>query len=319
MSIGCWTQVAPQYSTETIMTMISYNGDLYAGTYPNGNLLKWDGVSTWLQMAPRQPGDSDVFDHIYKIVEFNGNLYAGMGSSAQLIQWNGVSAWTVLSSHVHGGSYINDLVILNGVIYAATNCDPNETLNLGELWQWGGSSFTVVAPQLLSQTAINNLVVYNNEIYGSTSPTGYLFKWNGIDAWTEVAIGPGAAVGRLIVYNNKIYGSYSGSPGKLLEWDGVGAWKVVSQVLPTGNFSYDIIEFNNDIYLGTGGSSGGGGGYLYKWDGSSHLLKVASPLNSQKYVYCLAVHNGLLYGGTGLGGCLFKYVPGTNEWIGMDF
>ena len=177
-----------------------------------------------------------------------------------------------------------------------------------------GTQWIEKAPRLNTQDWICSMLIFNDELYGSTSAGGRLFKWNGSDAWIQVA---GELewydddISGIVELGGKIYGATSDSGalgGRLLEWNGVDAWTLAAPKLNTSAKSISsLCVFNGKIY---GGASDGG--YLLEWNEVDAWALKASTLNSQYHIYSLCVFNNKLYGGTS-GGRLFRWND-INTW-----
>jgi hypothetical protein len=177
---------------------------------------------------------------------------------------------------------------------------------------------------LNSQTGIMDVIILGAELYGCTSRVGAgnrggkLFKWNGVNAWTEVAdtyfdvaFGCVDCMLRMVVLSGEIYAASGSSAsedgGRLFKWNGINAWVFVADKI--GNDTCSLIVFNNKIYTGTNALNG----RLLEWNGVNAWVQVAPMLNGQKYIYSMVEYHGELYGGTRNGGRLFKW-NGINAW-----
>jgi len=284
-----WTQVAPQLGGETnIYSLLSYNGDLYGGTSPNGNLYQWNGVNLWVQVAPQLGAETEI----WSLVEYNGLLYGGTGSLGNLYEWNG-AAWVQRAPQFAAETDIYSLAVYNGKLYGATG--PN-----ARLLEWDDvNTWVAVAPQAGVANSIRALVVYDGSLYGGAD-TGELYRWNDADAWVQVAADPAAiSLIDLVVYNDKIYGSCI-NQGDLFEWNGVDAWVQVAPPLGGENV-YSLTVYNGNLYGGTRNL-----GRLYVWNGIDAWVQVAPQLAAEIEIWSLAEHNGLLYGGTANLGNLYE-------------
>lgn len=134
------TIAAPKINNTTGLSLVVYNGNLYAGTSPNGELLQWDGVSAWVRVAPQLGAETGVGT----LVVHNGHLYGTTSPNNLLYMWDVVSAWVqVLPQYLTQS--IEALVSFNGDLYGAT---------------WGPAAdlllkYSLVTPTLLSFPAGN--------------------------------------------------------------------------------------------------------------------------------------------------------------------
>jgi len=76
---------------------------------------------------------------------------------------------------------------------------------------------------------------------------------------------------------------------------------------------YELIEYDGDIYGGTGNS-----GYLFSYTpGDSGWTQVAQQLSPAYHITSLLEYNGVIYGGTS-GGYLYSYTPGVSSgWTNL--
>ena len=78
-------QRAPKLNSETyIRSLAVFNGKLYGGTSPNGNLFEWNGSNAWVQVAPKLNSET----YIWSLAEFNGKLYGGTYPNGNLFEWS---------------------------------------------------------------------------------------------------------------------------------------------------------------------------------------------------------------------------------------
>lgn len=189
-----------------------------------------------------------------------------------------------------------------------------------------GTQWVLKADRLNTQDWIWSMVEYDGDIYGGTGRGGRLFKWNGSDAWTQVApelLAQDDDIRAMVVYNDKIYGATGrygnyAYEGRLLEWNGVDAWTCVADhwdgssgksILSLCVFNNSVDPFPKDrIYAGVSD-----GGVLLEWNDVDAWVLKTSGLNSQYHIAGLCVFNNKLYGGTRGGGRLFEW-NGTDAW-----
>lgn len=292
-----WTQRAAQQPGEArIQAMVVRNGQLYGATGipDHGLLLKWNNTNAWIQVAPQLVPDS-----IASLTLFSDEIYGGTYPNAKLYLWNGVDAWSLQAAAIDVDTYISALCEHNSSLYGATA----GVVSAGRLYVFTGGAWALKAAQL-GVEEIFSLCVFGSNLYAGTSPNGKLYKWNGVDAWTQVApqLGAETAINCLAVFNSKLYGGTTPN-GKLYEWNGVDAW--VSKITSTEDRVLSLLEHRNELYGGTGSS----GGTLVKWNGVDAWTTLAATLNGQTDIYWLAEHKNKIYGGTAATSRLFEYVP----------
>jgi hypothetical protein len=92
--IDDWTQIAPQYESEsTIYSLALYNNKIYGGTYPGGHLLEWNGTDAWVEVVPKQGNET----RILSLVVYHGKLYGGTYPNGNLVEWAGSGGWKPVS------------------------------------------------------------------------------------------------------------------------------------------------------------------------------------------------------------------------------
>ena len=289
-----WIEKAPRLNTQDwIWSMLIFNNELYGSTGLNGNLFKWNGTDTWIQMAPQLTSEDK---HIKNLVTLNDKIYGAGGRygesvyQGRLIEWNGTDAWTCVAPNYGDaqGKQALSLCVFNSKIYAGVS-------DGGWLVEWNGvDSWTQKAPGLNSQYHIAALCVFNNKLYGGTRGGGRLFKWNGTDAWIQVApqYDTTTNILSLCVFNNKLYGG-DGGHGRLLEWNGTDAWVEKAPLEGSASIIDSLCVFNNELF-------GGGYGYLLKWNGVDAWSQVADRYDTtQDFICSMIVFNDQLYGSTG--------------------
>jgi hypothetical protein len=255
-----WIEVAPELESYYTYRIISYNGTIYGGTITNsgdtygGCLLEWNGVDSWSLVAPQY---NFIQEYISGLEIHNGELWAGVTAvnygTCELNKWNGSNAWTVMA-HTSGTSQVWGIKSFNGKIYGEGR--------YGQLLEYDNvNAWVVVASQLNSQTVIRGLEDFNNELYVGTYPNGRLFKWNGSDAWIQVAAsyyGGTHYVNQLKVFNAELLGATRGTGmGTLLKFTG-SAWTELCDTLGTETAPVGLEELQGELYCGMDG------GHLYK-------------------------------------------------------
>ena len=185
------------------------------------------------------------------------------------------------------GTYSVTLIVTNAA--GSDTMIKNNYINI-VTQQWRG-----VGDGLGCGGGVQHLIVYNDELYAGNS-------FSGIAVWKDTAWltleagvldtlcgggGNGSSVYSLGVYNNELYMSRDrdDSAGNFLgsyieKWNGTD-WSVIA----TDIRSWDMIVFNNELYLAEDNG-------LKKWDGL-----IWTTVASCDYIVALAVYNNDLYVG----------------------
>ena len=298
-----WLEVAGQLNSQiTILSMVEFNNELYAGTANGARLFKWNGTNAWVQAMP-QYGSSQ---QLYSLTVFNSKLYA-LPSSADgtLLEWNGVDTWTVVSTTAMATMY--NMIVYNLELYAT------DTL-FGKLYKWNGVNAWIEVAGQLGTTNAYSLVVYNNKIYSGTSEgiggNAVLLEWNGTNAWSVVGTQSYGAtiINQLAVFGGKLYAvSGGGGTARLLEWNNVDTLTSVGTA--SGQAATSLVEYDGGLHV-----TGAGDPSLYIWDGASTLTAVLDRYDSL-IVHVMLEFDSKIYGGTETTARLLEYESGGGGWI----
>ena len=204
----------------------------------------------------------------------------------------------------------------------------NSSQNLGDTWEWNGSSWTQVAtngpsPRQDMAMAFDSqrgvTVLFGGGLAGSNSALSDTWEWNG-SVWTQVATtGPGRSFSAMVYELQRgvclLFGGSPNGGGHLAdtwEWDGT-AWTQVAVAGPSGRaqhgMAYDVVRDRTVLFGGFAISAGGWVGDTWEWDGTSWtqvattgplaggLLAMAYDLLRQR-TFLFEGANGPLPGGT---------------------
>lgn len=259
-----WEYVDDYSTGNGLLSICEYDGEIYTGSNDLGNLL-WLNVNTLEEVAPY------IFPvegaQTFMKFSVDGKLHAAM-PRRRIYQWNGVDAWVELYNGGGGYGYIG-MVELGGKIYVSTGGD-------GQLIEYDASP-TIVAPKY-GNDGIQDLILLGGQIYAITYFTfggtgGRLFKWNGVNAWTQVA-GKYSDSRNCVcacVHGGEIYAAAYYSTYHLLKWNGVNAWDLISEA------PYQILSLasdGSDLYALMSSTDQS----LYRWDGAFFLeLDIEGP------------------------------------------
>lgn len=307
-----WTERAPQLVETTIYSLAVYNGKLYGGTSPLGNLFEWNDVDAWVQVAPQLNAQGIIYDLIVYDDGGGDDLYGCTDPGGRLFQWNDVDAWVEVAPALLGQTQIYALEVYDDgggdALYGSTGGG-------GMLFQWNDVNLWVqVAPQLGIETDIRSLAVYDSgtgeSLYGGTAPNGELYEWNDVNLWVSAApqLNAQTNIYDLAVYDSGVgdhlYGC-TGAGGRLFEWDDTSIWVQVApqQGAATSLWSMTTYEtpFGDGLYV-----TGGAAGTLLRWN-NVDTLDVMVPLLTEANQYGLIEYNDILYAGTGVLGRLYEW------------
>jgi hypothetical protein len=136
-----WTCLVrePHGITET-HALQTAGGKLWAGTWPQGYVLRWDGdewTNTGRLGLPE--GEHREINEINNLIVYNGKLYAGVIPKAQIWRYETDGHWTLMNSLASRPDYwcrVPTLAAFQGRMFAATgscisravDVDPEDTL-----------------------------------------------------------------------------------------------------------------------------------------------------------------------------------------------
>ena len=283
-SLDPWEDVSKGSITESVNSLVEYDGKLYAGTQGEGVWAfdgnSWDDVSNGLTGTAL---NANV------LAEYDGKLYVGtFGSGVWVLDdTNGQTSASGLSSKT-----VQALTVFGGKLYAGT---------WEGLWVFDGTNWAQVNGNLSGEAAkIQELFEYDGKLYAGTNDGVWVL--NDTNTWTKIGA-PDSFGGKkeayaLAEYNGKLYAGIW--QDGVWVFDGVNAWTNVS-----GNLTGDALnvialtEYDGKLFVGTAVG-------VWAFDGGNTWTDVSDPTGlgggvSGKSIGTLAVHNNGLYAGTGDG------------------
>ncbi len=178
----------------------------------------------------------------------------------------------------------------------------------------GTGSFTLVAPApapgvdfAVNSWNISDLLVFGGELYGWSTATTYLFKWNGSNAWTQLAKGDlnGGSSKGLGTVGGFIYCC---TWARLYRYNGTGSLSTVADYGSGGLQQRGLaIGADGNVYTGTTS------GKLYRFKPSDSTSASVAPTLSSEGPVLPILYDSEIYGPTGLSSRLFKW-NGSNAW-----
>ncbi len=210
-----WTDVGRLGSDEDVLSLAVYNDQLYAGTYPSGGVYRYDGGTTWEPVG-------GLGNHVFSLAVYDDGvygekLYAGTYPSGHVYRYDG----PITSG---GGGY--------------------KWTDLGHLGP--------LIPPLGANTSVDSLIVYNGKLYGGTSPSGHVYRYDGLDSekhgiWSDLGqLGSNDTVTSLAVYNGKLHAGTSPS-GHVYRYNGPNNWTDLGQ-LDTKQGVYSLAVYDETLH-----------------------------------------------------------------------
>lgn len=195
-------------SSNTVNSLAVFNGELYAGTghyrvagsalpesentTPGGRIFRYAAPDKWIDCG-RLPG----VESINAMVVFNGKLYATSKYSPAFYRYEGGKKWVKCSVP---DKRIGAMAVYNGYIYATS-------LDWAHVYRYDGNSWTdcgrVGGENVNTQTYCFS--VYEGELYVATWPSGRVYRFEGINQWTDVGrLGEEEEVMGMLVHNGRL-------------------------------------------------------------------------------------------------------------------
>ena len=87
-----WSCAGRQEGVDQVYSFAAYEGDLYAGTWPEAKVFRWDGGDHW-EDCGQLGGEQEVM----AMSVYNGKLHAGTLPLAEVYRYDGGAAWTRLA------------------------------------------------------------------------------------------------------------------------------------------------------------------------------------------------------------------------------
>jgi len=91
-----WVDCGPQGVNTQTYSLVTWQGRLYAGTWPDGSVWRYDGGRDWTH-AGRMGDEREVMP----LVVYNGQLYGGTLPLAQVYRYAGGTDWTLVGRLDH--------------------------------------------------------------------------------------------------------------------------------------------------------------------------------------------------------------------------
>ena len=145
-------------SIDQVHTLGVYAGKLYAGTWSDGKIMRYDGDMDWADCGDLGVSDTTVRhekttrnNEINDLTVYNGKMYAGVIPKAQLWRYDGVGKVTLIKQLVENPDYSPDdvgswcrvqcLTIFQGRLYAGTaSCtgmfQEKPKIDVGKVFSW---------------------------------------------------------------------------------------------------------------------------------------------------------------------------------------
>jgi hypothetical protein len=114
-----------------VHTMGVYEGNMYAGSWPLGRILRYDGDDKWAGCGDLGINtDKKAINEVNDLITYNGKFYAGVIPKAEVWRYEGGTNWTMIKQLVHhpdfskanipSWSRVTAMAIHDGRLFAGT-------------------------------------------------------------------------------------------------------------------------------------------------------------------------------------------------------
>jgi len=188
-----WTQVAPQYNSETIggVGLRVFENEIYGGSNINGYLLKYNqSGGVWDLILPYLP----PAETIHALQVYDGNLYGGtsepdgVSSEGQLLLANFTSGvWQSVAPLYGSEKNIDTIQLMGDELYGGTGVATGQEPAGGYLLKWNGKDEWILQAERYGiGRAVYAMLSNNGTMYGGLYDEGVLTSWQ-----TKQLIAPG--------------------------------------------------------------------------------------------------------------------------------
>ena len=271
---GAWTDRGQPGNARFVMAMAVYDGQLYVGTYEEGeneagHVYRYEDGAKWIDC-----GRPDKANAIGSLAVYQGSLYAGSA------RYNAQGSALVKSPNWQPG----------GRVYRFEG---------GQKWTYCG--------KLGEANEVIGMAVFQGKLYATPlyQDGKGLYVYEGGQQWTHCG-DPGRRVQPLFVYNGALYGG-SYDQGHLVRYDGQSDWTDLGQV-PDTTQVYSLAVYQGRPHVCTWPN-----GSVFVYDPPQNQWTNVGRLGQEKEVMGVAVYNGKLYAGTLPLGAVFRY-DGPEQW-----
>lgn len=251
-----WTDVGSPDACNSISSLASFQGSLYAATSkyrlagssltesenPNlgGKIFRLDG-DKWTHV-----GTLPDVEAIGSLVEYRGKLYASsLYRPGGLFRFDGEQKWTACGTP--DGKRVEALAVYNGYLWATGYDEAGIYRYDGTRWEHMGKAG--------EGTQTYGLAVHRGELYVSQWPQARVFRYGGETKWLDVGrLGEELESMPLVVYNGKLYGGTL-PLAEVYRFDGDGQWKQIGRLDHTPNVKYrrawSMAVYRGRLFCGT--------------------------------------------------------------------
>ena len=147
-----------------ISALMPYNGHLYAGSYDEGVLARWEGSTDWADL-----GNVPDTTQIYAFAVHRGKLCTATWPTGSVFRYNGQDNFTHLG-RLGSDKEVMAMVVYNGKLYAGT-------LPSAHVFRYDDDSTWTSTGQLdttpdVKRRRVWSMAVYDGKLFAGTLPSG---------------------------------------------------------------------------------------------------------------------------------------------------
>jgi len=258
--------------------IVNVDGTLYCSDSTN-SIYKYDGNSSWTTVSTGLPAG------IKLISKYNDSLVCGIltGSGVGVYQYQN-STWTQINTNGFGNPNnfgMDSMIEKDGSLYVSTN-NPTDGVNIYKYNS--GTSWTQINTDGFGDTNNTNanLGTSNGKLYASTwnSNGTIVYEYENGTEWKQISqqgFGNGTSALQFTTLDGELYGGASSDDGAVVyKYTESGNWEQInSNGFGDGvTGASRIVNFQNELYVGTGGLSSGDVGGVYKYSGNKQWEKI---------------------------------------------
>ncbi len=238
---GKWTSLGSPDGANAVSALATFGGELYAGTGKyrlGGSALAESENSTlggkvYRYVSPDQwelVGQLPNTEAISSLAEYDGKLYAtSLYRPAGFFRYEGGSEWTSLP--VPEGHRVNALGVYGGGLFATSYDD-------GHVFRFDGKEWANLGVVDKDITQNYSFATWGDALHTSTWPTGKVYRWGGVDSWTDSGrLGEEKEVMAMLVHNGSFYAGTL-PLAEVHRYEGNSRWQRLRQIDTTPDVQY---------------------------------------------------------------------------------
>lgn len=283
-----WTYKGEVLSYGSVADVVSFGGEVYAGTYSFDMSLAGvfrDDGGVWTNI-----GTFREYEAVGKFLEFGGDLYVGTSTSnmggtfyARVYKYMGGTTWTQVGTDIGTNESIYSMCIFDGKIHIGTGYS-------GHVYRLDGASWTDLG-RIDTETIICSLVDFGGDLFAGCS-NGKVYKLV-TGSWVAQS---GDSVGsRLLVHNGELYSCHDGTYLLVYKYNGPSDWTLIGTFV-SGSYG-ELASDGTDLYIG------GNFGYdpwpikFFKYVGTPENWEIVGSFDTYDSLYGFKSWDGLLWAG----------------------